>query len=502
MNIAIRVDASFESGTGHLVRCLTLADALKQHGANIRFISRHIPEHMRDLIATRGHDFASLTDTTGTTGSDNLEHASWLGSTQVADAQESIRVLSDRAWDWLVVDHYALNVQWESALRRTAKSILAIDDIADRQHDCDLLLDPNFYSDMDIRYAGKVPAHCRQLLGPRYVLLRKEFADMHRTVKIRTGPVRRILVFFGGIDAPNHTGGTLEVLSKFTVNELKVDVVVGASHPKLQDIRTKCEAHDFDLHVQTDRMAALMASADLAIGAGGSAIWERCCLGLPTLVFSTAKNQAKQVADVANAGWVYAPEPQDDLNKAIALHLQALLENNALRTVISRGAAQAVDGHGVLRVMECLGFNDVKIRRVRPEDLQKLFEWRNHQSVRIASRTTAIIDWQEHQKWFADVLKSADRSLLIGIREDSPVGVVRFDMQGSVAEVSIYLVPGVKEAGLGRRLLHSAEHWLAANHPEIQRVRAHVLNDNDRSRHLFLGADYKMESATYVKGLH
>ena len=178
MNIAFRVDASTQIGTGHFMRCLTLADALKQHGAKIRFASRHMPEYLRDMLVVKGHEFMLLDSSPSDAISDGLSHANWLGTSQHADAQDTVQALSGQTWDWLIVDHYALDARWESALRQTAKNIFVIDDIADRQHDCDVLLDQNLYADMDSRYTGKVPAHCQLLLGPRYALLRDEFRQL------------------------------------------------------------------------------------------------------------------------------------------------------------------------------------------------------------------------------------------------------------------------------------------------------------------------------------
>jgi len=501
MKVAIRVDASNQIGTGHFMRCLTLADALKQRGAQTRFISRHLPEHLRDMLVEKEHEFKSLNSVSSEAIAEDLAHRHWLGTSQLADAQESIHALSDQAWDWLVVDHYALDARWESALRKSAKNILVIDDVADRKHDCDVLLDQNFYADMDTRYTGKVPAHCRLLLGPHYALLCDEFRQLRKQAKPRTGPVKRVLVFFGGVDAGNYTGRTIDALASAGINGLHVDVVIGAQHPHREQIESACTEHQFDCHVQTKRMAELMAAADLAIGAGGSATWERCCLGLPTLAICTADNQIKQIADAALKGLLYGPEIKGDLTLVIKRHLRALLENSYLRQAISRNAMQTVDGCGILRLIGNLGCSDIKIRPARQDDSEKLFEWRNHPTVRAVSWNTEIINLEDHQEWFTSVMTDPDRLLLIGQREGEPVGVVRFDIQDNAAEVSIYLVPGIKEPGLGRAMLHSAERWFAVNRPEVLELRAHVLGGNERSRRLFLGAGYKVESTCYSKRL-
>jgi len=198
--VAFRVDATSQIGTGHFMRCLTLADALRQRGAWIRFVSRGLPDHLQDMLTARDMGFAPLNDAVTAQAPDDLAHSNWLGTSQVQDAGDSAEALADREWDWLIVDHYALDARWESAMRDSAGKIMAIDDLADRKHDCDVLLDQNYYRDMQTRYGGKVPEHCRVLLGPRYALLREEFRELRAQVKPRTGEVKRILMFFGGVD--------------------------------------------------------------------------------------------------------------------------------------------------------------------------------------------------------------------------------------------------------------------------------------------------------------
>jgi len=502
MRIVFRTDATSKIGTGHFIRCLTLADGLKQRGGHIRFVSRELPAHLRDMLTAKGIELALLDNNASAAPIDDLTYADWLGTSQAQDAQATIRALSDRNWDWLVVDHYALDARWESMLRQTAKKIMVIDDIADRQHDCHVLLDQNFYSDMQTRYSGKVPAHCQLLLGPRYALLRDEFRKLREQVQPRTGPVKRILVFFGGVDADNYTGRAIEALTEIDIKDVHVDVVIGAQHPCRAEIETNCAAQGFVCHVQTDKMAELMAAADLAIGAGGTATWERCCLGLPALVFCTADNQQKQVADAAQEGLLYTPAFDMDLAATIKTHTAALLENHCLRRLISGRALQVVDGCGGGRIIGNLACSGISMRNANEEDSAKLFEWRNHPSIRLVSRNTELITWENHQKWFAVVMASQDIVLLIGQIGTVPVGVVRFDKQKDCAEISIYLVPDAIHFGQGRNLLLSAEQWLKANRPDINCIRASVLGDNKPSHRLFLGSDYRVESTHYLKNFN
>jgi UDP-2,4-diacetamido-2,4,6-trideoxy-beta-L-altropyranose hydrolase len=352
-HVAFRTDATNQIGTGHFMRCLTLADVLKQRGAQTRFISRHLPEHLSGMLSAKEHEFVQLDSAPHDADVNELAHAHWLGGSQAQDAADSIRLLSDGVWDWLIVDHYALDTRWETALRNTAKRILVIDDIADRQHDCDVLLDQNFYADMGVRYTGKVPAHCQLLLGPRYALLREEFRQLHEQIRPRSGPVKRVLVFFGGVDADNYTGCAIEALSGIGIPDLHVDVVIGSQHPCREQIEAACIQQGFICHVQTDKMAELMAVADLAIGAGGSASWERCCLGLPALHVALADNQINiaKALDLFGAG-IYVGTSKTTNAPIMRSAIVSLLSTQDQLKLLSKKAYSLVDGLGVDRVCQ------------------------------------------------------------------------------------------------------------------------------------------------------
>jgi len=326
MRIAIRVDASSQIGTGHFMRCLALSYVLKQQGAEIRFISRHIPVHLRDKLASKGYEFAHINcPSDGTTG--KLAHSLWLGTSQVKDAAETTRILCPQSWDWLIVDHYALDAEWESTMRSDVGRIMVIDDLADRFHDCDLLLDQNLCEGFECRYDGLVPDDCVRLLGPRYALLRPEFDEKRKTIRHRDGRVRRILVFFGGSDLTNETAKALEAIRLLKRFDITVDVVVGASNLREDLIRKICHGMpNINFHLQVENMAELMSVADLFIGASGATTWERCILGLPSLVLVVADNQ-REVAEamgasgsLLNLGW-HANVTSGDILEALRMIL-------------------------------------------------------------------------------------------------------------------------------------------------------------------------------------
>lgn len=499
--VAFRVDASLQIGTGHVMRCMTLAEMLKQRGAHIRFISRHMPEHLQRQLQNNGYELYMLPLDESAYES-RLAHAAWLGTTQEIDAQASVEVLSDTHWDWLVVDHYALNAEWESRLREVAGNILVIDDLADRQHDCDMLLDQNYYADMHTRYLGKVPEYCSLLLGPRYALLREEFLDLHKAFLPCREHVERILVCFGGMDSANYTSKAIAALTPI-ISEVHVDVVIGAKHPALESVRAECMRLGFECHVQTNRMAQLMAQADLAIGAGGITTWERCCLGLPSITIAVAENQKTQLRDAAAAGLVFMPDANEDGSLVgMGNHLLSLMGNFSLRSLISRNGLEAVDGKGARRAVSRMGFVGLLMRAAVHEDMHKLFDWRNHPSIRAVSRNSEPLAWESHKRWFDSVIADNKKHLLIAESDSDEIGVVRFDMMHDEAEISIYLVPDSDNSGKGSELLRAAELWLAEHFPNVLKLRAEVLGANDRSQHLFQSNGYLIETTTYVKRLH
>lgn len=351
LRIVFRTDANQQIGTGHFMRCLTLADEIRRSAADICFVARELPMYLQQMLIEHGVRYLALPkpDTT-TQSTDELAHASWLQTSQAIDAEQTLAALGEGSWNWLVVDHYALDHRYEKLLRKVCKHVMVIDDLADRVHDCDVLLDQNYYQDQDQRYLGKVPLHCRMLLGAKFALLRPEFKTMREKVKARTGKVKNILVFFGGMDSDNLTGQVLEVIINLKL-DVHVDVVIGQQHPQKETIQKLCTQHNYTCHVQTNRMSNLMAVADLAIGAGGSTNWERCCLGLPSIIVSTAINQIPISNELSRLGGChYLGSIQKDTLEKIKESLFFLFISPRDLENYSTIAFNLVDGDGVLRV--------------------------------------------------------------------------------------------------------------------------------------------------------
>ncbi|MEK4424137.1 UDP-2,4-diacetamido-2,4,6-trideoxy-beta-L-altropyranose hydrolase [Solibacillus sp. FSL K6-1523] len=294
MNIFIRVDASVEIGTGHVMRCLTLANRLKKQGKTVAFICRRAEGDCIELIGQQGFYVYQLPVIEESLWTYVVEH--WE-----TDAKETIDILRKYKVERLIIDHYSIDIKWEQVVRPFTKEIMVIDDLANRSHNCDELLDQNFYLDKDLRYNGLVPDSARLLLGPKHALLREEFIEARKMIKHFTGKIERIFVFFGGSDPTNETEKVLKaILPIIHLEKMKVDVVVGNSNPNKVKIEKLCSTSGLlTYYCQINNMAELMAKADLAIGAGGATTWERIYLQLPSIVIAVADNQVKAAEDLA-----------------------------------------------------------------------------------------------------------------------------------------------------------------------------------------------------------
>ena len=305
MKVVFRVDSSSQIGSGHLMRCLTLAQRLvKEKNADVLFVMRDLDGNLINLIEDKKYRVVVLTKSKK---DENLKgYAEWLTVTQEHDAQETIDVVSQEIVDLLIVDSYAIDITWERIIRPYVKKIMVIDDLANRKHDCDILLDQNFYENKDIRYDGLVPVNCKLFLGPQYAILREEFYEVRKRLKKRDGDIRNILVFFGGVDLTNETKKTLEAIIKLGREDININVIVGQGNPHKEEIKRICDGFSYmQYFCQVNNIAEFMNEADLSIGAGGTTIWERCFLGLPSIVIAVAENQIVGCKDLDEYGAIF-----------------------------------------------------------------------------------------------------------------------------------------------------------------------------------------------------
>jgi UDP-2,4-diacetamido-2,4,6-trideoxy-beta-L-altropyranose hydrolase len=444
-SILIRTDASLSIGSGHVMRCRTLARELQRRGVQVPFLCRRQPG---DLISLLQQEFPVLAlpelplAATHTPEGQPLQgqelYGAWLGCSQEQDAADCLRALAQAGISspsWLVVDHYGLDATWQAQLLvglagDAEPRLMVIDDLADRMHQADLLLDQNFFgTDAEHRYSGLVPEQCRQLLGPHYALLGPEYVQLHPLVPSRT-ELRRVLVFFGGVDPDNLTGRALEALLAPELAHVAVDVVLGLQSPHRQEVAELVARRPHTtLHDPLPSLAGLIARADLAIGAGGATTWERACLGLPSLVVAIADNQLPVARAMDQSGKLQL------LGSASVVSTESIRQAlvAALHELWPRACGDGLtDGWGAARVATALlGLQrPLQLRPATAADEALLLRWANDPQVRANSFSPEPIAPADHQRWFHAGLADPSRLLLIARdAQGCPLGQIRFDRQ-------------------------------------------------------------------------
>lgn len=363
MIVSFRTDASLQIGTGHVMRCLALADGLRERGGRSIFICRLHAGHLLDLIIQRGHTALALAPAENLlTSPDHLQHADWLGTSWDFDSSQTRKALGNLVVDWLIVDHYALDRRWEVAMRPFTQRILAIDDLADRPHDCDLLLDQNLGRHEE-DYRSLLINNKKILIGPQYALLRTEFAKWRKhSLQRRVNPqLNKLLITMGGVDQTNATSQVLAALKLCELPaNLRITVVMGQTAPWLTQVRSQAST----MHRPTEvvagacNMAQLMAESDFCIGAAGVSAWERCALGLPSFVMVLAANQRSGALALQANGAATIVNDTQHLMTQISELFSNIKASEVLRKM-SQTAAQLTSGNGVSQIVELLfGTND------------------------------------------------------------------------------------------------------------------------------------------------
>lgn len=511
----VRCDASLSIGSGHVMRCRTLARALQDRGAEVVFLCR---QQVGDWIQQLAKEFLVLqlppcsqaySEESKLLNGRDL-YASWLGCSEEQDAADclaAIAAISLESPDWLVLDHYGLAGTWEELMlaglsNRTGSkpAVLVLDDLADRIHQADVLMDANRLNPFVVDpYKDLLPQACSTLLGPPYALLDPLYPQLQPLLPPRN-EFRRLLVFFGAVDSANHSGTALQALSHPRLRNLAVDVVVGESAPHRPELEAQMrDLPHTRLHVGLPSLAGLMARSDLALGAAGITSWERACLGLPSLVVPVAENQLQGAAALQAAGVARcldlksAPDPVPLLQR----HLLDLLDcPDDLRTM-SEACLQLGDGRGLARmVARVLGPTPgLRLRPAQQADLWLYHWWANDPEVRLNSFSSEPIPLERHQRWFAGCLNSS--LALLRVLEDRahlPLGQIRFERAHAAsnrAVIGLSLDYFARGRGLASTLLQMGLVELRRCWGEDIEAYGEVRADNLPSSRAFLRAGFQ-----------
>ena len=485
MKAIFRADANPIIGGGHAMRCLSLADHLTENGWSCVF---KVSENTLSTVPAL----------------QNSVHCVDVLSNE--DLFKPAAMNSDHI-DLLIIDHYEIDSDYEASCRSFANKVLVIDDLANRKHDCDILLDQTFGRTL-MEYKPLVPEACQILTGSEYALLRPQFAHLREASLARRGQekeVRRIIVSLGMTDFDNYTCLALKAVEKSHIG-VTVDVILGPSAPYLKQVQETAATMtgDIQVHVGTDDVAGLLSRADIAIGAGGSTSWERCCLGVPSLVIVTADNQRENARQLSDKGAIiYLEGKNQSIVQQISDALVEITCDNKQLDKMSLSALGVCDGRGVNRVFLELypefssNGKTVRLRPATMDDVDIVFDWQTIPETRKYARNPKPPTPDEHINWFKQKIDTHAIFTII-MCGDVPSGILRLDIQPSNSkseayEVSILVVQENCGMGIGTAALK----YLRRCFPEVK-LDAYVKTENIVSQKLFLKAGYIQNGQNYI----
>jgi len=510
MIVVVRADASLQMGTGHIMRCLTLVDALKEQGSEVHFICRKFTGNLITYIESKGFHVHTLeiskTMNIGNSKKEDYDslrslYAEWLGDSQENDAQFCKPILQKIQPDWLILDHYSMDKVWEEELKNTFDKLLVIDDLADRHHQCNVLLDQT-YGRQEYDYQGLVNKDCKMLLGPQYALLRPEFAKWREySIKRRAQPrFKNLLITMGGVDPDNVTSHVLDVLKNCELaKDLEVIVVMGATSPHLKAVVTKAEGMPYKtaVKVSVNNMGEIMANADLAIGAAGTTTWERCCLGLPTIQMLLSDNQVEIAKKLDNIGAVTSLNTLEQLGESIVGILKYIPK-------ISLLASSIIDGEGTDRVSTLLcenlhNNNSLLFKPATYSDSNFVYGLQNKE-VRKYFRNPEVPSLDEHIDWFNKIINTSESQLFILTLNNKSIGVLRVDgLNNKRIEVSIIVSPDYVGQGLAGIFLKKLEGIMVGRSLQAVIHKHNIASKKVFERHGFKIQKQEADFVEYLK---
>ena len=450
-------------GTGHVMRCLSLAQAWP--GKAIFAMAESTPG-LNQRLQAAGFEIA---------GDDVIHLARQHNAT------------------WVVADGYHFDADFQRAIKKAGLRLLLVDDYGHAEHyTADYILNQNLYAS-DRFYADREP-YTRLLLGTRYVMLRQQFNDWRNWQREAPPVAHKVLVTLGGADPDNLTGKIIEALRGLDV---EAKIVVGGSNPHLEQLRSQISdfSPQFSLIVNTSNMPELMSWADVAVSAGGTTSYELAFMGLSNLVIVLADNQ-RAVADGLDAGGI----AQKTTTDRVAEDLHALLNDAGRRSEMSRRGRQLVDGEGVNRVVACLRAESLNLQPVREEDCRLIWEWANDPEARAVSLSSEPIPWETHVKWFAAHRHGPGNLFYLATNSHNiPVGQVRYDISDTEAVVSVNLAKEARGRGYGAALIVAGDQRCFADSP-VNLIRAYIKPSNTASARAFERAGYMDDGTSVERG--
>lgn len=472
--LLFRTDASQAIGTGHVMRCLALARAAEEDGAEVHFLVAELPEFLRAALEERGitHSFIS----SAPYGMD--------------DAEELLAAAKDMNAAWIILDGYSFDRSYRKALLSKGPRVLVLQDFGSDYDTADVILNQNIGAQ-----GSKTDTHL--LLGPRFALLRPEFAE--RKEKLISKKACNILVTLGGADPSNVTGEIMDALKD--VPSSKVTIVIGGAHPARQALQAKAKAAGFDCIVNASNMHHVMANADIAIASGGTTTYELACMGIPMLLTVLAENQRNVAREWERAGAAINLGWHEDLSKETILKaVRNLQEDCARRKIMAESGQKLVDGYGALRVHRELRGDPLWLRSATVKDCMQIFTWANDEETRAASFSSTPISEEEHVRWYKEKISSPQDRLFMAIDDqEHAVGLVRFTFEKKHATISVNLGPQFRGKGFGTALITQGCRQIFAT-TDIETIDAFIKPENVSSKKSFAKAMFREAGDVKIRG--
>ncbi len=483
--LLIRADADVAMGTGHVMRCLALAQAWQDTGGHAVFAMADVTPAVEERLRSEGFEVVRV--------------AVRVGS--AADAEETARLAQERGASWVVVDGYGFGAEYQTSLKGRGLRVLFIDDNGQAgSYSADLVLNQNAHANESFYPSRDVST--RLLLGPRFAMLRREFGGWREWKREIPMVARRVLVTMGGSDPDNVTQRVAEAI--VSEGDFETTIVAGGGNPHLPRLREFVGASGRTVRLveNASSMPELIANADVAVAGAGTTSWEMCFLGLPALLIVLADNQRGVADELGKQGAAVHLGRGSDLSRSIiANQLGSLAGSPGVRREMSRRGRALVDGRGAERVVSALMRDSLSIRLVEDGDSRLLWEWANDPVVRASSFSSGTIPWDDHVAWFRAKLTDRNCRILVALDASAvPAGQIRFDKRGlSEADIDVTVDGRLRGLGYASRLIDLATNWAFAEW-SLMRLNAFVMPENVASARAFERAGFKRMETVTIKG--
>ena len=487
MKIAIRVDGNAETGVGHILRCITLASKLVNYNIKCTFFVRNISKSLFEIIDKKFE--VILLDRIDNIFAATDEYSRWLGVNQRFDAEEFIALARPENFDGVVVDHYGLGFEWERAVQINFRFVLVLDDLANREHSCNLLVDQSIGRKVSC-YSSLVPQICTLLVGPKYALLRDEFsADLSGSKKQYD-----ILINFGGADKDNYTEHVLNMLA-MSANMYKhsIKIIIGSDYPYTLGLEGRVDklGLQFKLVENPNNVAREILECRIAIGAGGVSLLERSALGVPSIVYAIADNQKHICAEYERQGLgAEIRKGSNDEHVQLAFMIDTMLDPQMLsnRSHLNSDFAGA---SGTDRVVARLLKEFELLTQVEAtiEDTKFVYDCRYEKTDTSLYVNSSVPSYQCHMNWFAKNLVQKDCVHIIFKCGLEKIGYISLDREKNYYDVSIYVHTKYRSRGFAEIMLSKI-----LDRVGTQKLQASVHVKNEASMRVFLNCAFNVIS--------